>query len=163
MAGSNSTLIGQWSEPRTSGWIAAERTNGIAPGEARTAPAPAVAPRTPTERTMAAIWSDVLGIEHVGVHEGFFSDLGGHSLLAIRMSSRVRAELQHELALREIFEQPTIAGLAALIDARRAAPTVAESRPALRRRVEADPPDLDGMSDDDVQRMLAELLTGESA
>ncbi len=134
-----------------------------APGDARTAAAPAVAPRTATERRMAAIWSDVLGIECVGVHDGFFSDLGGHSLLAIRMASRVRAELEYELALREIFEQPTIAGLAALIDARRAAPTVEELRPALRRRVEAGASDVDGMSDEDVQRMLAELLTRESA
>jgi acyl carrier protein len=122
-----------------------------------------VAPRTPTECRLAAIWSDVLGIEHIGVHDGFFSDLGGHSLLAIRMSSRVRAELDYELALREIFEQPTVAGIAALIDARRATDTVAESRPLLRRRVEATPTDVDGMSDEDVQRLLAGLLAGESA
>jgi hypothetical protein len=135
-----------------------------APGEARSAAAPAaVAPRTPTERRLAAIWSDVLGIAHVGVHDGFFSDLGGHSLLAIRMSSRVRAELEYELALRDIFEQPTVAGLAGIIDARQTMATAPESRPVLRRQVAPTPTDVDGMSDEDVQRLLAGLLAGESA
>ncbi len=71
-----------------------------------------VAPRTEIERRLCEIWQEVLGVERVGIEDGFF-DLGGHSLLATRVVSRVRADLSRELPLRAIFEHPTIAGLVA--------------------------------------------------
>ena len=79
------------------------------------APPDYVAPRTSLERRLAAIWVDVLAIDHVGVHDDFF-DLGGHSLLATRVASRIREALALDLPLRWLFELPTIAGLASRIE-----------------------------------------------
>ncbi|MCP4996507.1 MAG: amino acid adenylation domain-containing protein, partial [Gammaproteobacteria bacterium] len=70
-----------------------------------------VAPNTPTEATLAAIWTDILSVPHVGIHDNFF-ELGGHSLIATQVASRIRATFQVELPLRSLFEQPTIFGLA---------------------------------------------------
>jgi amino acid adenylation domain-containing protein/FkbM family methyltransferase len=88
----------------------------------RALPAPAefiggegyVEPRDEIERTLAKIWSQVLRVERVGVEDNFF-DLGGHSLLATQIISRVRDAFGLELALRSIFDVPTIAGLAEII------------------------------------------------
>ena len=74
-----------------------------------------VAPRTPTEETLASIWCDVLNLKQVGVHDNFF-ELGGHSLLAIQLMSRVRNIFQIEIAVRSVFEASTIADLAKCID-----------------------------------------------
>jgi amino acid adenylation domain-containing protein len=74
-----------------------------------------VAPRTPTEEVLAAIWGGLLDVERVGAEDGFFA-LGGHSLLATRMVSRVRESFGVELPLRATFERPTLAALAAEID-----------------------------------------------
>jgi len=73
-----------------------------------------VAPRTPAEKVIAGIWAEVLGLERVGVHDNFF-DLGAHSLLATLVISRVRDAFQVELSLRSLFETPTVAGLAEVI------------------------------------------------
>ncbi|MGH8718224.1 MAG: amino acid adenylation domain-containing protein, partial [Burkholderiales bacterium] len=73
-----------------------------------------VAPRTPTEKTLAAIWAEVLKLDKVGIHDSFF-ELGGHSLLATQVISRVKKTLDADIQLRALFESPTVAGLSALI------------------------------------------------
>lgn len=69
-----------------------------------------VAPRNALEQQLAAIWSELLGVEHVGVHDNFFK-LGGQSLLVIQLVGRVRALLGVELKVRDVFEHPTVARL----------------------------------------------------
>ncbi|HEX8391099.1 MAG TPA: amino acid adenylation domain-containing protein [Longimicrobium sp.] len=76
------------------------------------------APATETERALAALWTALLGVERIGVDDGFF-DLGGHSLLATQLVSRIRAGLGAELPLRAIFEAPTLGALAERVDAAR--------------------------------------------
>jgi amino acid adenylation domain-containing protein len=70
-----------------------------------------VEPATPTQRTLAGIWSQVLGVERVGANDNFF-ELGGHSLLATQVISKVRAVFEVELALRVLFEAPVLDELA---------------------------------------------------
>ena len=76
---------------------------------------PHVAPRTPTESQIAAIWADALGIASPGIHDNFF-DLGGHSLKAAQIVLELRSALRVDAAMRHLFEQPTIAGLAEIMD-----------------------------------------------
>ena len=75
-----------------------------------------VAPRTPTEESLAQIWIEVLNIERLGVNDNFF-DLGGHSLLATQVFSRMQDVFGVELPLRALFEAPTVAELAEKLDA----------------------------------------------
>ncbi|MGW2299433.1 amino acid adenylation domain-containing protein, partial [Streptomyces violaceorubidus] len=73
-----------------------------------------VAPPNPWEDTLANLFAEVLGRDHVGRNEDFF-DLGGHSLLAIRLLARARSTLGMDLSVRDMFENPTVAGLARLM------------------------------------------------
>ena len=73
------------------------------------------APLTPTESTLIEIWKDLLRLQQVSPHDNFF-ELGGHSLLATQMTSRVRVALGLELPLKSVFEAPTIAQLAAILE-----------------------------------------------
>ena len=84
-----------------------------------------VAPRNETETVLAAIWSEVLGVDQVGVHDNFF-ELGGHSLLATQVISRVRDTFRVELLLRNLFDATTVAQLALVIDEQQAKPAVTE-------------------------------------
>ncbi|WP_411083996.1 amino acid adenylation domain-containing protein [Streptomyces sp. cmx-18-6] len=75
-----------------------------------------VAPSTPTEERISAIWSDLLGKE-ASTQDSFF-DLGGHSILAVRLVSRLQNEFDLDLPMRVAFESPSIAQLAVEIEAR---------------------------------------------
>ncbi len=74
-----------------------------------------VAPRTPVETLLCSIWREVLGVEQVSVHDNFFA-LGGHSLYAVMVMNRISEELGIELPLAVLFEEQTIAHLAAAIE-----------------------------------------------
>jgi amino acid adenylation domain-containing protein len=85
-----------------------------------------VAPSTPTEEIVAAIWAEVLGLQQVGINDNFF-DLGGHSLLATQIISRIREAFKIELPLRHLFEAPTIASLGHSIETAREAESQEQS------------------------------------
>jgi amino acid adenylation domain-containing protein len=89
-----------------------------------------VAPRTPMEEILARIWADVLGVETVGAADNFFR-LGGHSLLAIQLLSRLRAELDVQLPLRDVLEARDLAALAAQVEEARTVMGAGPAIPAL--------------------------------
>ncbi|MEA2562142.1 MAG: hypothetical protein QOH06_3646 [Acidobacteriota bacterium] len=88
-----------------------------------------VLPRTPTEQTLARIWSDLLDVTSISIGDHFF-ELGGDSLLSARLVACLRETLGVELTVAAIFERPTLAALAEWIDGRRGH----AREPALRRR-----------------------------
>ena len=73
------------------------------------------APRTDTEKAVAVVWAELLGIDSVGIDEDFF-DLGGQSLIAIKVVSRLADTFAIDLSLRNLFERSTVAGLSEIID-----------------------------------------------
>jgi amino acid adenylation domain-containing protein len=103
----------------------------IAPGDE----AP-LAPRTPVEERVAAVVAPLLGLDRVGVLDNFFM-LGGHSMLGTQLITRLREIYSVELALRSLFDAPTVAGLSAEIER------------LLHERLEA-------MSEAEAERMLQE-------
>ncbi len=124
---------------------------------AEAAPADDRAPSTPTEVALAEIWAEVLGQPGPGAGADFFA-LGGHSLALMRLALRLRERFAIELALHELFDATTLAGMAALIDSRaQARPAPAAAIPAVYR----DEQDLDGLSDDDIDALLREALSEE--
>jgi amino acid adenylation domain-containing protein len=97
--------------------------NGKVDKRALPAPTPAtqstrahVEPDGPVQEAVAAVWKDVLGLESVGAHDNFF-DLGGHSMLAARLLGRLHERFAVDVPLRSLFQQPTVAGLADVIQA----------------------------------------------
>ena len=89
-----------------------------------------LAPRTPIESQMGQIWSEVLGLERIGIKDNFF-ELGGHSLLATQVISRSRDLFSVELSLQNLLEYPTVANLAQIIEllvvAQQGQPAITES------------------------------------
>ncbi|MEW6367290.1 MAG: amino acid adenylation domain-containing protein [Acidobacteriota bacterium] len=107
-----------------------------------------VAPRSAAERFIAEICENLLGIDRVGVEDNFF-DLGGHSLLATQLVSRVRERFGIEIPLRSVFDFPTTAGLAQLI------------QPGVEETAENDPlasllSEIEGLSAEEVAAAIAE-------
>ncbi|MFJ3170975.1 amino acid adenylation domain-containing protein [Streptomyces roseus] len=92
----------------------AERDRAVAGGAEFTAP------RDATEQVVADIWAEVLGVDRVGIDDGFF-DLGGHSLLATMAVSRIAERLGREVELRTLFENPTIRAFGPVVAAARQA------------------------------------------
>ena len=86
------------------------------------APQVFLAPRTATEKAIAAVWSEVLGVSEINVHSNFF-ELGGHSLLASQVAWKMWERLGTEVPLRLLFDAPTIAEIGAILD-ERGAPAV---------------------------------------
>ncbi|APU21349.1 non-ribosomal peptide synthetase [Actinoalloteichus sp. GBA129-24] len=85
-------------------------------------------PRTPREAALAMLFAEVLGLDRVGVDDGFFT-LGGHSLLAARLITRARAEIGIEIPIRKIFDLPTVSALAAWSEE-----SAVPLRPSMRKR-----------------------------
>jgi amino acid adenylation domain-containing protein len=82
----------------------------------RPAETPYVAPRTATQRLVAEVWRDAVGIDRVGLYDDPF-ELGGHSLTALRVITRLRSTFDVDLAIRELFHHRTVAELAEWLDA----------------------------------------------
>jgi NAD(P)-dependent dehydrogenase (short-subunit alcohol dehydrogenase family)/acyl carrier protein len=74
-----------------------------------------VPPRNPTEEQITALWQQLLGIDQIGIHDNFF-ELGGHSLLGIQLISQLQGRFRIELSAHRLFEAPTVAELAEIID-----------------------------------------------
>lgn len=76
-----------------------------------------VAPRNEVETTLAGFWRELLGVDQIGVHDSFF-DIGGHSLIAVRLFRMVKNEFGVDFPISVLFEAPTIALCAEMIEAR---------------------------------------------
>ena len=126
-------------------------------------------PRTETERKLGEIWKELLKVEEVGVDQNFF-ELGGHSLLVLQVIARIRRMFEVELAVRTVFEEPTLAGLAAAVEKADAQGLKART-PILQRRARSEAiaapsreallAQLDQLSADDVQTLLKRVLDGK--
>ena len=106
-----------------------------------------VAPRTPAEALLAEIWSEVLGLDHVGVDDRFL-EFGGNSLLATQIISRIINRFQVELPLRSLFEAPTVASMAVAI-------TQNQAKQAAQEDLDRMLAELEALSDEEAQSRLA--------
>jgi amino acid adenylation domain-containing protein len=93
-------------------------------------------PRTPVEELLTQIWSDVLRLDKVGIHDDFF-EVGGHSLLATQIASRIRRTFSIDLPLRCLFEAPTVAEMAVIITESQAQQAKATELSEILHEVEA--------------------------
>ena len=98
----------------SSGKVDREQLPAPAPIPSTADDGPSVAPRTPTERAVAEVWAEVLEVDQCGVHDDFF-DLGGHSLLATQVIALLHERFPVVLPVSAVFEAPTVAELAAVV------------------------------------------------
>ncbi len=107
-----------------------------------------VPPRNSLEEQIAQIWTELLGLEKVGIHNNFFT-LGGHSLLVTQLISRIVDELGVELLIQDVFTNPTIAGLSEFVTQKL---TEQVDEEMLTRSLA----ELEDLSDEDIQRILSD-------
>jgi aryl carrier-like protein len=98
-----------------------------------------VAPATPTQRLLAELWEELLGVEQVGVDDNFF-ELGGHSLLQVRVLARLRERFGGGIALMDLFQHRTLGALAGYLERREVddAPVEQSRQRAQTRRARVD-------------------------
>ena len=104
------------------------------------------APRTFIEEAIAKIWAEVLSLDQVGIHDNFF-ELGGHSLAATRVVSQVIQTFQLELPLKALFDSPTVAEMAKIIEHNQAKAASDEELTRMLSEVET-------MTEDDARRLV---------
>jgi amino acid adenylation domain-containing protein len=114
---------------------------------------PYVAPRNGIERALCSVWAEILGIERVGIDDDFF-DLGGHSLLAARLISRIVQSFHVELPLKALFDAPTVGTMAIEIIEHQVRKLDKEELNCMLAELEA-------ISDEEAQRLVAERAVGE--
>jgi amino acid adenylation domain-containing protein len=110
--------------------------------------APYVAPRTPIEEQLVQIWSEVLLLDRIGIHDNFF-DLGGHSLAATRVVSHVIKNFQLEIPLQSLFQSPTVAEMAAVIAEQRGRNLDAQDLAGILTELES-------LTDEQAQKLLSD-------
>jgi FkbM family methyltransferase len=121
-----------------------------------------VAPVTPHEEKLASIWAEILGVEHVGVHDNFF-ELSGDWHQTARLISRVRQTFDLDLPVRTIFAEPTVAGFASIVTRAQSAskgshPPISGSEGIREEELPSHP---DRLSDEDVASYLNHLISEE--
>jgi hypothetical protein len=105
-------------------------------------------PRTPLERELAELWTSLLNLPAVGIHENFF-ELGGHSLLAVQLLSRVRQIYSVDLSLEVVYSGDfTVAELAKAVELKEIEQSGADYQDLLK--------EIEGLSDEEVRALLAE-------
>jgi NAD(P)-dependent dehydrogenase (short-subunit alcohol dehydrogenase family)/acyl carrier protein len=110
-----------------------KRSEATRAGHARPAlGTPYLAPRSDLEQAIAAVWQQVLGMAEVGVNDNFF-ELGGHSLLATQLRNHLHEVVRVDLPLRDLFDKPTVAGVAELVEKHRAQQAAAQEKPIRER------------------------------
>lgn len=119
---------------------------------------PYVAPRNESEETVATIWSELLGVEPVGVDDDFF-ELGGHSLAAVQIVSRIKQQLGLELEMGDFYDTPTVAHMVELLG-EESTSTPEDEITAVSREVSEDEvlDDIQGLDDEEVEAYLARFL-----
>ena len=124
-----------------------------------------IGPRNETEARLATIWSELLKLEKIGIDQNFF-ELGGHSLLVLQMTARIRRNLNVDLPARCVFESPTIAALAELVEkAGTLGVTVRSQVPQRQRMTDQDAilNQLHRMPVEDAQNLLKAMLDEKQA
>ncbi|MEM9598235.1 MAG: non-ribosomal peptide synthetase, partial [Acidobacteriota bacterium] len=122
-----------------------------------------VAPRTDLESRLAEIWTEVLPVDRVGIHDDFF-ELGGHSLLATQVVSRLRKTFGTRIPLGQLFTTPTLSQLAELLEAEAAEGNGGDGATAeIRRSEETSAEKLlaeaGDMADEDLDALLGSMMT----
>ncbi|CAG0937721.1 phthiocerol/phenolphthiocerol synthesis type-I polyketide synthase D [Thermoflexales bacterium] len=121
-----------------------------------------IAPRNEFEQNVAAVWQQILGIEQVGIHDSFF-DLGGHSLLITQMMNKLHRLYPVELSMRGLFDKPTVAGMAQVIEEAYTKKARAPEKPIKELLREAPPSERPGLADNHWKKRMAGLLKIEES